>query len=286
MADSKYVFEIRDDFARVVLENSQRVPVLVDFWAAWCAPCRMLMPILAQLAEAYGGKFLLAKVNSDEQPELAAEYGVRSLPTVKLFRGGQVVDEFVGALPESQIRAWLDRHIPRESDARMAQAIELFQRGERDAAFTLAARAHADDADNARVAVQYLALLLDGNRLDDADALRRGFSAALQAEPLLKSLGARLELARHAADAPDIPALQARLSENPDDLRGRLQLAARLAAREDYEPALRELLEVMRRNRSFDDGAAHRRILKIFELLGESHPLVSQSRRELARLLY
>jgi putative thioredoxin len=168
----------------------------------------------------------------------------------------------------------------------MAQAVALFQRGERDAALALAAQAHAADADNARVAVQYLALLLDGDRLDEAEELMSGFSAALQTEPLVKTLDARLALARVARGAPDIPTLEARVAQTPDDLRARIQLAARLAIRENYEPALRELLEVMRRNRAFDDGAAHRGVLKIFELLGDADPLVGRYRRELARLLY
>ncbi len=286
MAASQFIFEITDNFDEVVLKNSHRVPVLVDFWAEWCAPCRMLMPMLAQLAEVYGGKFLLAKVNSDEQPELSAQYGVRSLPTVKLFRGGQIVDEFVGALPESQIRAFLDRHIERESDTQMAQAVALFQRGERDAAIQRANAAYQGDPDNSRVVVQYLAMLIDGDHLDEASALMNSISAALQADPLVKNLQARLQLAHAAKGTPDATLLQAKIEINPDDLASRLQLASRLAIRGDYEPALDQLLEVMRRKREFNEGAAHRAILQIFELLGETGPVVAKYRRELARLLY
>ncbi len=288
MATSEFVVEVRDDrdFETAVLVNSRRVPVLVDFWAAWCAPCKMLMPVLEQLARNYGGRFLLVKVNSDEHPELSTRYGVRSLPTVKLFKGGAPADEFVGALPESQIRAFLDRHIERESDQLAEQAVVLFHAGQPDAAVALAAQAHASDPDNARVTTRYLELLLDTQRADAAEQILNTLPATLRAQPSIAALEARMTFLHAAREAVDVARLQQTLAKHPDDLAARVQLAARLAAQTDYEAALRELLDVLRRNRGWDNGIAHKLVLKIFEVLGGQGPLVSRYRGELARLLH
>ena len=138
MTQSQYIYEVdTENYGRIVVEGSRSVPVLVDFWAEWCQPCKLLMPILARLAEAYQGKFILAKINTEEQQAIAAEFGIRSIPTVKLFRHGEPVDEFMGALPESEIRAFLDRHIPRESDQLVAQADQLIQAGKTEQAVKL-----------------------------------------------------------------------------------------------------------------------------------------------------
>ena len=152
MADSPYVIAVTaESFRRVVVEGSHERPVLVDFWADWCAPCRMLMPILASLADAYGGKLLVAKVNTEEEQALAVEYSIRSLPTVQLFKDGRPIDQFMGALPEPQVREFLERHLPRESDRLLTQARGLLNAGDRAGAIRMIEQARKADSENARV---------------------------------------------------------------------------------------------------------------------------------------
>ena len=134
MAESPYIIDVtRENYAQI-MEASFEVPVLIDFWASWCQPCQVLMPVLAKLADEYQGKFLLGKLNTEEEQEIAAQFGIRSIPNVKLFRDGQPVDEFLGALPESAVREFLDRHVARESDAQIAQARERLLAGDVDPA--------------------------------------------------------------------------------------------------------------------------------------------------------
>ncbi|HDK37520.1 MAG TPA: thioredoxin, partial [Thiolapillus brandeum] len=152
MDNSPYIVEItNDNYQTAVLEQSHKVPVLVDFWASWCQPCQMLMPVLANLAEQYQGKFILAKINTEEQQELAAQFGIRSIPTVKLFRNGDPVDEFAGALPESEIRKFLEKHISRESDAMVDQAEQLLLQGDLENALKLLQQAKQTDPENSNI---------------------------------------------------------------------------------------------------------------------------------------
>ena len=142
MAESPYIIDVtRDNYAQV-MEASFKVPVLIDFWASWCQPCQVLMPILARLADEYQGKFLLGKLNTEEQQEIAAQFGIRSIPTVKLFRDGQPVDEFMGALPEGAVRQFLDRHVARESDTQLDEARDLLRTGNTDGAIALLEEAY------------------------------------------------------------------------------------------------------------------------------------------------
>jgi len=152
MAESPHIFEIDEsNYEQIVLQGSHDVPVLLDFWASWCQPCQILMPVLAKLVEEYQGRFILAKINTEEQQEIASRFGIHSIPTVKLFRDGQPVDEFAGALPESEIRAFLDRHMPRASDGSVVQAEERLHAGDPEGALALLSQAREDDPGNPRV---------------------------------------------------------------------------------------------------------------------------------------
>ena len=149
MSNSPHIFDVTaENFQQIVVNGSFEAPVLVDFWAEWCQPCKMLMPLLAKLAEEYGGKFILAKINTEEQQALAGQFGIRSIPTVKLFLQGAEIDEFAGALPETEIRAFLDRHLPRESDGVASADEQLSAAGDEQGALDALAPAQAADPDN------------------------------------------------------------------------------------------------------------------------------------------
>jgi|AMFO01.1.fsa_nt_gi thioredoxin len=286
MSDSPYIVEITEgNWQQAVVEQSRRVPVLVDFWASWCQPCQMLMPVLARLAEDYRGKFILAKVNTEEQQNLAAQFGIRSIPTVKLFKDGQPVDEFAGALPESEIRRFLDRHIPRESDTQVEQARALLLQGDAEGALKILEVAKAEDPGNPNVDIalaQAKAAAGDaGSALEILDRL----PLDAQDKPEVQRLKGMLHFEALAAGAPDAATLATRLERNADDHEARRLLAARKVLAEDYEGALELLLELMRRDRKFGDDAARKDMVAVFDLLGED-PLVPRYRSRMMNLLY
>lgn len=282
MAESPHVLNITTkDFPVVVLEGSHKQPVLVDFWADWCAPCRMLAPILTKLAEEYRDKLVVAKVNTEEERDLAARYGIRSLPTVQLFRAGTPVDQFMGALPESQIRAFLDRNIPRDSDHLLDQAEALAAREQTDGAAALIAQALAADPGYPRAILADAHLKAATGRVEEAEEALRQLSPDEQSKPGVAALRGRLGFAAVAAKAPPAEALERTLTETPDNGEARYQLAARRVMEGNYEQALELLLELMRIDRRWGDDAGRKGMLQIFEILGGSGDLVSRFRSRL-----
>jgi len=241
-----------------VLEVSATKPVLVDFWAPWCGPCRTLMPMLDRIADDYGGRFVLAKVNTDEQQRLAGHFGVRSIPTVLLIHNGEVVEQFVGVQPEAAVRALLDKHLgasPQQPDSMQ----ELL-----DAAATQLESRNATGA---------------------AEAIGK-VEAAEPDHPALKLLRAQLAFVEAANAHPDVPALRARLDANPADSEARHAFAAHHALAGDYATALSEWLELMRRDRRYGDDLGRRSLLMAFDALGEGNELVLATRRRMASLLH
>lgn len=277
------------DFEQKVLAASRSVPVIVDFWAEWCQPCRILKPILEKLAREYGGRFILAKVNSDENQELAAAYGVRGIPAVKAFVGGELVDEFTGALPEREVRGFIERLMPSPAEPLRQQALEARRHGDSDQALALLRQAVALDGACEAAQLDLAELLLDAGALDDA---QRALEAAAGTEdPKRKAraeaLVARLHLAVNA-DGADVPALQKKLAENPADLDTRLQLGNALALQQDYRGACEQLLEIVRRDRKWNDEAGRKTLLALFNMLGADpryEDMVREFRVELARTL-
>ena len=274
------------NFDTEVLEKSRQTLVVVDFWAEWCAPCRVLMPLLQSLAEDYQGKFLLVKVNTDKEQTLAAQWGIRSLPTVKLFKDGKVVDEFLGAQPESVIRTLLDQHMPRESDTLRNAARTALGNGDTNQALSLLRQALALDPDQLAVKLDLADALLRGGMIDDAQSLLRDIPLQYREEEAVKTLAAKIELARSAQSAPPVSVLSERIAADPDDLASRRFLGAEFAAHGDYAAALEQFLEIMKRDRRFDDDIGRRGLLNVFKLLGDDHELVQQYRRKMAPLLY
>ena len=268
------------DFNQNVLEESKRRPVVVDFWAPWCGPCKSLKPILEKLAAEYGGKFLLAKINSDENQELAARYGVRGIPSVKAFVDGQIVDEFSGALPEGEVRAFLDRLIPSPAETLRQQAAAARAAGDVAGALKLLAEASRLDPVHVGVRLDATEIMID---LGEADEARRLLgSLPDDADPRVPQLKARLQFLG-AADG-DEDALRARIAANENDLEARLALANLLIAAGRYEPGMDQLLEIVRRDRGFQDDIGRKTLLSVFNLLGGGE-LVSRYRRLLASAL-
>ena len=287
MGESPYIHNVSmQNFQNLVLENSINKPVLVDFWADWCQPCQTIMPMLAKLAEEYAGKFELAKVNADEEQELAAHFGIKSLPTMKLFFKGQLVDERMGAVPESDIRAMLDKHIVSESDQFMQAAMLSYQQGQTEQALAMLNEALAKDPDNAQLKVTIAQMVqAEGDSesalalLDSLDEENSKLDAAIQ-------LRAEINMAAQIAGLPDLNEIEQRLSQNPSDLEALLQKSQHLIAQGDYDNAMECLLTVMRSDRNFEDDAGRTGLLKIFDLLGGEHPSVQKYRRKLFTLLH
>ncbi|MFW5453827.1 thioredoxin [Thioalkalivibrio sulfidiphilus] len=286
MPDSPYIFDVTQaNFDQVVLEGSRERPVLVDFWAAWCQPCQMLMPVLAKLAEAYGGRFILAKINSDEQQALASRYGIRSLPTVMLFRHGKPVDQFMGVQPESTIRSLLEKHLPRPSDKQRATAQAQLAAGDAEGALASLQAALAEDADNQAIKIDIARALMALGRADEADETLKTLPMDLHQEEEVQRLEALVQFARVAARGEELQKLEAQVEagDNPEALH---RVAAARILSEDYEAALSLLLRLMQKHRKYADEAGHKGLLAAFELLGAQHPLVKEYRRKMVSLLY
>ena len=287
MSESPYIHNVSmQNFQNLVLENSINKPVLVDFWADWCQPCQTIMPMLAQLAEEYAGKFELAKVNADEEQELAAHFGIKSLPTMKLFYQGQIVDERMGAVPESDIRAMIDKHIVSESDQLVQAAMMAYQQGHTAQALEVLNNALAKDPDNAELKVTIAQMVYsEGDSesavvlLDSLDSEGSNLDAAIK-------LRAEIKLAEQLADLPDLGEIEQRLAQNPHDLDALLQKSRHLTAQGDYDNAMECLLTIIRTDRSFEDDAGRASLLELFDLLGGEHPSVQKYRRKLFTLLH
>ena len=287
METSPFVIEATlDNFSATVLAKSRQLPVLVDFWAAWCAPCRALMPLLHELADQYQGKFLLATVDSDAQPELATQWGVRSLPTIKLFRDGQVADEFLGAQPEGAIRAFLEPHLPRLSDQLRVEAQAALKSGDPACAVERLREASRTDPDHLPLKLDLVEALLISGGIDEAETLLKDLPFQQHEQPRVKVLEARLGIARAVYDAPSMDMLRRQIAANKEDLGARHLLGMRLAAAGDYPAAMEQLLEVMKGDRRYGRDAGKRGLVAVFEILGSDHPLVQQYRRKMAPLLY
>ena len=270
---------------QLLIEESMTRPVVVDFWADWCGPCKQLMPILEKLAGEYQGAFLLAKVNADEQQMLAQQLGVRSLPTVMVIKEGQPVDGFSGAQPESAVREMLDKHLPSPQAGALAEAEQLLAEGDFPAALALYRSAWEESGQKLEMTLAYAGALVTANRLDEADTLLQGVRLADQ-DARYEQLIAQIELGREAARSPEVEALEASMAANPDDHAIRIQLAIQLSQVAQYREALEHLLTVLRADRDFNNGEARKVFLDTLATIGKGDPLAAEYQRKLFSLMY
>jgi putative thioredoxin len=283
----RWVFETTEqDFEKQVLERSKTVPVLVDFWAVWCGPCLMLGPLLEKAVEEQQGKVLLAKVNSDENPNLAARYSIQSIPTVLVFIDGELANGFMGALPQPAIRQFIEEVLPKETDKLARKAEELALKQKWDEALQCYREALRSDTNHPASLIGQLGLLVRLERWQEAEEAYQKMPGLVQIRDEVQNLKTRLDLGLAQAAGLSIPELQKKLQSDPDDLEARDQLASLLAAKQQYREALEEWLTIVKRDRRFKDDGARKRMLQIFELIDPRSPLAEEYREKLARAIY
>jgi putative thioredoxin len=284
MAETEHIIEVTDrNFEQEVLLRSMQTPVLVDFWAAWCAPCKALMPLLAKLAGDFGGAFVLAKVNTDENQQIAMQCGIRSLPTVVLIKEGQIVDGFVGVQPENAIRALLEKHqvTPRVAQPEAPPPMPEVPPEDRARAIAELRAMLASKPGDASIILQLTELLVAEGDYAAAEAALKDLSEDRLKEADADRLLAAIRLGSLVSGAPDTATLLGRLEGDPKNSEAEYLLGIRSALEGAHEVGLEYLLSVVRRDRKFGDDAARKAMVEVFALLGGAGPLVKQFRSRL-----
>lgn len=283
-AASAHVFDATTaTFETEVLQKSLDTPVLIDFWAEWCGPCKSLGPVLEKLAAEYNGAFVLAKVDVDKEQQIAAAFQIRSVPTVFLLVGGQPVDGFPGALPEGEVREFLKRHgIEPAAGASVDAAPAPLDPA---AEVTRLREAIAAEPDKAELKLDLALALLQTGAAKEAEGLLDGLPANLATDERAVKARARLDFAALLADAPPAEALQARLDADPADLRARHLLGVHRLVAGDSEAALEAFIELLRRDRDFEDGLPRKTLIDAFRIVDDAE-LVGRYRRRMASLLF
>jgi len=273
-----------ENFEAEVLERSTEVPVMVDFWAEWCGPCKVLGPVLEKLADEYAGEFILAKVNVDENQGLAGAFGIQGIPAVKLFKDGDLASEFTGALPEPMLREFLSKFLPTAVDKQALEAQALEEEGKTAEAKALYQTILESDPNHAKALLGLGRLAM--NEGDSATALEHLDKVPMVADERKEAdrLIARLNL--QAGGTANEAALREKVKVEPNNIAARFELAQALAGAEKYEEALNDFLTIVKADREFQDDGARKAMIQIFEVLGPDDPLTDKYRSELAKVLF
>ncbi|HZH50758.1 MAG TPA: thioredoxin [Microvirga sp.] len=277
-------------FRQDVLAESMKQPVLVDFWAPWCGPCKQLTPVLEKAVRAAGGRVKLVKMNIDEHPQIAGQLGVQSIPAVFAFQRGQPVDGFMGALPESQIKGFIERLVgplgPSAAEELLAEADRLAAQGDAGGAAELYAAVLSQDPENVAALAALAKLHVELGDLENAKRLLDMAPVAKANDPAIVGARAAIELAEQAGSLGDIADLQRRVEADPKDHQARFDLAIALNARNRREEAVNHLLEIVRRDRNWNDDGARKQLVQFFEAWGPTDEMTLAGRRKLSSILF
>ena len=274
------------DFEQSVVQRSHEVPIVIDFWAPWCGPCRTLGPTLEKLAEEQQGKFILAKINIDENPMLAQAFQIQSIPAVKAVRNGALAGEFLGAQPEPNVRRFIEQLMPSEAESLAVEAQRLEEAGKAQGAESLYRAALAKEANQPLALLGLARVLVQRGEENDAQTLLTRIPNTVPEHPAAQQLLAQLRLKQTGASAGDEQKYRDRLAADQNDLDARFELSQVLAAVGRFEEALTELLTIVKKDRKFRDEGARKAMLEIFEVIGARSDLAEHYRSELAKVLF
>ncbi len=282
MAESAWIFDVNDaDFEQKVIEQSRRVPVVFYFWATWCGPCQRLGPLLERLVDERQGEVLLAKLNVDESQQVAGGFGISSIPAVMAFRDGKMILDFVGLLPDEQLREFIDRVVPSETDKQVQHAASI-ESSDPDQAESIYRQILEQDRGHESATLGLARLLVAQKRDEEAKTLLENIAAGEEYQRLESVIGLRESLPE-AAEESD---LRSRLQSDPDNAELHFELGAVLANNGQYEEALKEMFEAGQRDKELCKEKVREAMVNIFKIIGVRNPLSDEYRSKLAKILY
>jgi len=287
MSSSPFIFEATmENFQQEVMDASATVPVLVDVWAEWCAPCKQLMPLLEKLANEYQGAFRLAKVNADEQEQLTSSLGVRNLPTVILVKDGQAVDGFNGALPESEIRKVLEKYVELPEEPPYEKAHRIWEEGDISGAMEILSELNKEDPENLKVLIDLAQLKAESGDIETAEQVLESLPPEEKLQHQAKQLAARIKFLKQSAELPPMKDLEMALEQNPKDPNALHLLALHNVLQEKNAEAMELLIRLMQADSKYKDEVAKTTLVELFEKLGSGNPDVRVYRRKLYTLMH
>ncbi|MBI3897285.1 MAG: tetratricopeptide repeat protein [Gammaproteobacteria bacterium] len=280
MSTASHIFDATaDNFSSLVLENSKNTPVLASYWSPRAGGCMMLIPRLVRLAAQCGGRFVVVLLNTDELDVLAREHGVAQLPTLRLYRNGQVLDTLEGDDSEANVRAFINKHVPLRGAYRLyAEAVKAYSQGASEQAIKLVTEAALAEPDNVKTPLEFVKLLVIAGRFDQADELLHALPSFVREHPESRHLIVHLGFIRASQGAPSVGELEESVAIDPNDLDSRYQLAATKVVHNDFEEAMQQLLEIAQRDPAFRNNAGRDGLLALFQMLGDDDDRVRRYR--------